>query len=487
MSNNELSFSDRSGELTPEPAQQVVSQEPISPLSMGESVSPLPLSPVENWALPVRSTVFPLHPNFWWALLWCLVMLLFSQVPGGIVAVVVIFALLLLQQTPLEGRDFASLMQSEPMQIGMGVGIATAFTLLGLLSILCLRIVAGRHWHREVALRRPAFSHVLLVLAATPAFIVLANAAYGLVRHPQFLALPGMDDLGGVAAFLLSLFAALSVAAVLCLLLYGFLGDHWPRRLPGGAVPLGQVTYSLLGLVGFVVVAWGFFQWLAPSMRTALPSSQEPLDMEGLERVLSGWPIVLAVLLIGVFPGVCEELWCRGFIGRGLVGLHGYFWGVLLSSFLFGLIHGDPRQGTMAMVLGVVLHLIYLLGRSLWLPILLHFLNNSLAVTLPRFLNIDQRVASADPYLLGLLLGAAVLLLLSVGLALWASRARLVSAVEGPTWQPAFPGVACPPPDSGTRVIVPAVPVSLATLVLLALTLFVGTAYLTLMVPGRLG
>ena len=66
------------------------------------------------------------------------------------------------------------------------------------------------------------------------------------------------------------------------------------------------------------------------------------------------------------------------------MGKYGAFWGVLMTSFFFGAIHGDPRQATYALCMGAVLHAIYLCSRSLVVPMLLHFSNNALAVALTR-------------------------------------------------------------------------------------------------------
>src|SRR5207244_1470775 len=93
------------------------------------------------------------------------------------------------------------------------------------------------------------------------------------------------------------------------------------------------------------------------------------------------WPLPIAILIIGFGPAIGEELWCRGFLGRGLVGNYGPVAGAFLTSFLFGLIHIEPRQAMVAMLMGLVLHYTYLMTRSLLVPMLLHLLNNSLAVT----------------------------------------------------------------------------------------------------------
>src|SRR5262249_58365629 len=122
------------------------------------------------------------------------------------------------------------------------------------------------------------------------------------------------------------------------------------------------------------------------------------------------------------FPGVSEELWCRAFLGRGLVGKYGVFWGMLMASFFFGAIHGDPRQATYAAAMGVVLHSIYLFSRSLLVPMLLHFGNNALGIALTRIEALKALDSAEDvPWLL--FAAAAVLLALCL-VAFWQSRAR---------------------------------------------------------------
>jgi hypothetical protein len=160
--------------------------------------------------------------------------------------------------------------------------------------------------------------------------------------------------------------------------------------------------------------------------------------------------------LIGVGPGFAEELWCRGFLGRGLVGRYGYAAGILLTSFLFGIMHFDPPHVMATFCMGICLHLAYLATRSLWVPMLLHFLNNSLSVLSVTLWKEDWVGKSVDePDLI--MYPAALLLGLAVGWALYRSRARLAPApLEAlPAWRPEFPGVELPPRGSGVEVVRP--------------------------------
>src|SRR5262249_18090332 len=71
------------------------------------------------------------------------------------------------------------------------------------------------------------------------------------------------------------------------------------------------------------------------------------------------------------------------------------------------------------------------------------------------------------------------LLLGAVALALYQSRARLASADEAnpSVWQPAYPGVECPPRVSGTVVVRSPLGLIPVTVVGVALALFWGVAY----------
>jgi membrane protease YdiL (CAAX protease family) len=112
----------------------------------------------------------------------------------------------------------------------------------------------------------------------------------------------------------------------------------------------------------------------------------------------------MAVLIVAVGPALGEELFCRGFLGRGLVARYGTVAGISLTSILFGVMHIIPAQAMYAGLLGILLHCLALSGRSLWLAMLAHFLNNALSVMaacddspLKPMLEAAQRAVEAQP------------------------------------------------------------------------------------------
>ena len=436
---------------------------------------PITYPPPRRVALP-----FPLHPNFWWSLLWCLGMLICTQGVGGAIAVVVIFAIALVnpEAAPLDKMGDASNLMSLPsFQFAIGLGLWLAHALMIALSLGVLRIVAGRSWAREVAVRRPALLHVGLVILVVPTFSLLANGAYAVTEK---LGIPGVSDLFQTAAFLSAICLSLFVLGMVALFLRLSFGDDWSLRL-WSLSPVGYSAVLLLTFLGLVAGLYQVVTYLGVAVVPKVISPKETGGMEEMMKMIAGWPLPLAVFLIAVMPGFSEELWCRAFLGRGLVGKHGYFWGILTTSFLFGIIHLDPRQGTMAAVLGIALHYVYVMTRSLWMPMLLHFLNNGLAVVLSRqsgaLANLENNVTDFPVAFFV----SAGLLMTAVLWTFYQTRARLV-APEGVTpWEPPHPGVACPPAESLTIVHSPRISLVNALAVLVALAAFVASFVMAVM------
>jgi membrane protease YdiL (CAAX protease family) len=327
----------------------------------------------------------PPHPGFWWAVLWCLGILLVTQVLPGIVGLVIFILTSADGLSPEKLSDAQALLRSPQYAQAMLWAMLLAQILMVGTAWLVIRLVVGKKWPRFLALRWPSWSHVVLALMGLPGLIVIGMGVDGLAK---------------------------------------------------------QVLPSLFGL-------------------------------EQMMEMIGKWPWPLGVLIIGLGPGIGEELWFRGFFGRGLVARHGIVGGVLLTSLLFGLIHVEPRQAVYATVIGVLLHLSYLASRSLLVPILLHAANNSLSVLAlhsPVLRAIDMPAEQIPWYVYG----AAVLLVAAVGWAFFKSRPLFVDypALDAAPWRPAFPGVAYPPAQAATRVVHRAPPGTVWLLAVVSLLAF---------------
>ena len=221
------------------------------------------------------------------------------------------------------------------------------------------------------------------------------------------------------------------------------IGRGWTREVGLRRVPVAHLGLGLLALPGFVILSDVMARFLFP-----LFGMQDYLDQSGdLGELFKPFHWSFAVLAVGVGPGVVEELWCRGFLGRGLVGRYGWAWGIALTSLFFGCLHLYPPPYVLVTVaMGVCLHFTYVVSRSLWVPISIHLLNNSFAaLTSVGAIPTDgmDRALAVHGTAVGLL---AVGLLAAAGLAMWTARARVVGDV-------AHRGVMVPPAGSGAVVV----------------------------------
>jgi membrane protease YdiL (CAAX protease family) len=65
--------------------------------------------------------------------------------------------------------------------------------------------------------------------------------------------------------------------------------------------------------------------------------------------------VVLAVLLLGVAPGIAEEAFFRGLMETRITARYGRWVGIVVAAFFFGLIHLDLLQSPVAFLLGIYL------------------------------------------------------------------------------------------------------------------------------------
>ncbi|MFO0822695.1 MAG: CPBP family intramembrane glutamic endopeptidase [Gemmataceae bacterium] len=233
-------------------------------------------------------------------------------------------------------------------------------------------------------------------------------------------------------------------------------GPDWKRQF-GVRTPAGLHVFLVLLIVpGFMLLSDGIQE-----LFLRITGITRPAANEAIHGTFNTVPLFITLVAVGLGPGLVEELWCRGFLGRGLSARYGLGWGVLCTSVMFGMLHMDPSLVFITGLMGAYLHFLYLATRSIWVPVLLHMLNNGLTalILLSPTLVEAAKEYGADQHGFRAVTELAALGLIVFGsVALWTSRARLfvpsqtdVGPEEKP-WKEEYPGVSAPPPGSPVKL-----------------------------------
>lgn len=112
----------------------------------------------------------------------------------------------------------------------------------------------------------------------------------------------------------------------------------------------------------------------------------------GAKKVTSYLVSLLAICLV---PAIVEELFFRGVLQQILLtwSRRSPWLAILIASIVFSLLHGHMAGFLSRTLLGFLLGLVFFVSGNLWLSILLHFINNALAVTLS-FLHHSGRIST---------------------------------------------------------------------------------------------
>lgn len=90
---------------------------------------------------------------------------------------------------------------------------------------------------------------------------------------------------------------------------------------------------------------------------------------------------IVTIILVALITGLSEEIFFRGCL-QPLIG-------IVFTSFIFGLCHLADKKtipyGIYAVLIGFYLGYLYEYTNNLWLPILVHVLNNALAIPIMKW------------------------------------------------------------------------------------------------------
>ena len=123
---------------------------------------------------------------------------------------------------------------------------------------------------------------------------------------------------------------------------------------------------------------------------------------------------LISLISLAVIPAICEEIIFRGLICSALKE-KGHWFAVILSSVMFAIFHFSPSQLLYPICFGIILSIVYLKTNNILFPILLHFINNALTLSIQYFSSSSQ----AFTHSMGNLVYAIVTCAIWVGIMSW--------------------------------------------------------------------
>ena len=234
------------------------------------------------------------------------------------------------------------------------------------------------------------FPHVRFAFFNTAVIYVGYQLAAGLLMYIA----TGMDRMW-IQGFGQALFMLLPAIAVMQ---YSSLGRRGLLRAEGD-ISAGQWLLGLAGILPILLFGAG---WMI-LQEAILPESWLPTyhklqdSANGVyESFLVGntLPSLFGAYLVGaVIPAFAEEVLFRGLVQRSLEEVWSPLRAVAATGLLFGLVHFfNPVAIVPLVLLGIYFGILAWYTCSLALPIVAHFLNNAISITL---LNITARTQSA--------------------------------------------------------------------------------------------
>ncbi len=154
-------------------------------------------------------------------------------------------------------------------------------------------------------------------------------------------------------------------------------------QLKNKPVPSEVMIWGLIILFSYPIIAalahWNLSlplpDWMKTSQSDSLALVEQTLTMEGLTE------LSLSIILVGLLAALGEELIFRGILQRTFE----FVWNnahlaIIVAAICFGAFHMQFERIFPLSFLGIILGYSYYYTRSLLVPVILHFLNNSIQV-----------------------------------------------------------------------------------------------------------
>jgi membrane protease YdiL (CAAX protease family) len=224
---------------------------------------------------------------------------------------------------------------------------------------------------------------------------LLAAWIYGF-KVADILTLGAFDDPRYVAASKLiqilgSLGTFIAPAFLFSYLFEGDLFSYYRFNDPAGPVPILltiAMMASVIPLINYLAEINYRIEFPIGVVDRLFRNLEDEAEkiMEAFMATRSYWGLLVNLLMIGILAAVGEELIFRGLLQRLLTGMvRNAHVAILITAILFSAFHFQFFSFLPRFVLGIILGYLMLFGRSIWFPIIAHFVNNAMGVVYYHF------------------------------------------------------------------------------------------------------
>lgn len=176
---------------------------------------------------------------------------------------------------------------------------------------------------------------------------------------------------------LLSVILAFFMSFLPFLVLFLALKDKNPKKLSFNKPSLSAKKLISLIIIGVAFCNLSAFLSYLVELEFSLFGIKFP---SGSTDMLPGFfGFILSLLSTAFIPALLEEFAMRG-VAMASLRKYGDGFAVVATAFVFAFLHANPRQIFFAFAVGLLLGFVTIRTGSIWTAIIIHFLNNAIAV-----------------------------------------------------------------------------------------------------------
>ena len=167
-------------------------------------------------------------------------------------------------------------------------------------------------------------------------------------------------------------------------------------------------NWNQIGLVTLIAITGLFLSGALGDLTERIPTpialknwatqmeDQYKKALYAMTQMKSVLDLLFAIIAVAVVPAIVEELFFRASLQKILMDWTGKpYVAIIVTAVIFSAFHFSYFGFLSRMSLGIILGIIYYYTKTIWLPMLMHFINNGIGITILYFVRNDPKKMDA--------------------------------------------------------------------------------------------